>query len=148
MVCLGNICRSPLAHGIMQHLADKHHLNWKIDSAGTGDWHIGKCPDHRSIDIARKHGIELSDQRAQQFKPSFFEEYNHILVMDRSNLRDVLRLAETDEQRAKVQLFLGDGEVADPYYEDDLFVPVFSEIHARCEWWIQKYVNTKNSSSK
>ncbi len=132
MVCLGNICRSPLAHGILQHLADEKKLGWSIDSAGTGDWHIGHAPDHRSIAVAKKYGIDISEQRAQFFIPHFFEEYDHILVMDRNNYKDVIAQAHTEEQRNKVTLFLEDDIVPDPYFDESLFEPVYKMVEKRC----------------
>ena len=132
MVCLGNICRSPLAHGVLQHLADSKRLAWTIDSAGTGNWHVGNPPDRRSIAIAKQYGVDISGQRAQQFNSRHFDEYDHILVMDRENLRNVLAKAKTDEQRARVQLFLTDDEVPDPYFDDALFDPVYQVVAARC----------------
>ena len=133
MVCLGNICRSPLAHGILQHLADKENLGWQVHSAGTGNWHVGNPPDKRSIAAARNLGYDISTQRAQHFKASFFDEYDHILVMDRNNLRDVLQLSNNQEHRKKVRLFLPEGEVTDPYYDNALFEPVSLEVEQRCK---------------
>jgi len=132
MVCLGNICRSPLAEGIMRHLAEKQNLNWEIASAGTGNWHIGQAPDHRSISAARALGYDISKQRAQQFNPSMFDYYDLILVMDRNNLADVKSLAVTDEDRKKVKLFLDNGEVTDPYWDNTLFSPVCKQVEERC----------------
>lgn len=133
MVCLGNICRSPLAHGILQHLADSENLDWQVHSAGTGGWHVGNPPDRRSVLAARSLGYDISAQRARHFNKTFFDEYDHILVMDRNNLRDVLDLAKTEEHRQKVRLFLVDGEVTDPYYDNDLFAPVSLEVEQRCK---------------
>ncbi|GAA4803505.1 low molecular weight protein-tyrosine-phosphatase [Olivibacter ginsenosidimutans] len=133
MVCLGNICRSPLAHGILEHLAEAHHLDWEIDSAGTGDWHVGQRPDSRSIAIARKYGVDISKQRARQFSKDDLDYYDHILVMDRTNLSDVLALASSSEQRAKVSLFLVNDVVPDPYFDEHLFDPVYQMIAERCE---------------
>lgn len=133
MVCLGNICRSPLAHGMLQHLADQENLGWQIRSAGTGNWHVGNPPDRRSVLAARNLGYEIGAQRARHFSTSFFDEYDHILVMDRNNLKDVLALADSEEQRQKVKLFLIDGEVTDPYYDNDLFEPVSLEVEKRCK---------------
>jgi protein-tyrosine phosphatase len=138
MVCLGNICRSPLAHGIMQHLVEAQGLDWEIDSAGTGDWHVGQCPDRRSIAVAKKYGIDISTQRAQQFQPSFFQKYDLILVMDRSNYRNVTRMAQLPDEVDKVRLFLGAEEVPDPYYDDQLFEPVYQQVYARCETLLQE----------
>src|SRR5882724_11880208 len=111
MVCLGNICRSPLAHGIMEHLAKEQGLDWQIDSAATGNWHVGQGPDRRSTREAQRNGIDISAQVCRQFRVSDFDEFDPILVMDRNNKADVLRLARTDADRAKVKLFLGDKEV-------------------------------------
>lgn len=131
-VCLGNICRSPLAEGIMRHLVAEQNLDWTVASAGTGDWHIGHPPDKRSTAVAKIYGYDISTQRAQHFNHSFFAKYDRIFVMDRNNLRDVLALAKTAEDRAKVSLFIIDGEVADPYYNNALFDPVCQQVEARC----------------
>lgn len=133
MVCLGNICRSPLAHGIMEHIVAENSLNWFIDSAGTGDWHIGQAPDRRSIAIAKQYGVDISTQRAQHFTAELFDRYDRIFVMDRQNQEDVLHLARTDEDRAKVSLFLENDIVPDPYYDDALFEPVYQMVEARCQ---------------
>lgn len=139
MVCLGNICRSPLAHGVLQHLANKKGLAWVVDSAGTGNWHVGNPPDRRSIVIAKRYGVDISGQRAQQFDSLHFDEYDHILAMDRENLHNVLAKAKTDEQRARVQLFLPDGEVPDPYFDDSLFDPVYQLVRIRCEELVKEW---------
>lgn len=133
MVCLGNICRSPLAHGIMQYVVDSDGLDWQIDSAGTGDWHVGQAPDHRSIAIAKQNGIDISGQRAQHFTEELFDRYDHIFVMDKQNSLDVLRLAKTEEQRRKVALFLPNDIVPDPYYDNNMFEPVFDMVKERCD---------------
>lgn len=137
MVCLGNICRSPLAHGVLQQLADDKGLGWTIDSAGTGGWHIGNPPDNRAIAIAKDHGIDISGQQAQQLCSGDFDRFDHILAMDRANLRSLVTMAETAEQRARIQLFLPDNEVPDPYYDDDLFEIVYQLVEARCEELIE-----------
>ncbi|MCL7988505.1 low molecular weight phosphotyrosine protein phosphatase [Sphingobacterium sp. lm-10] len=128
MVCLGNICRSPLAHGIMQALIDKEGLDWQVDSAGTGDWHVGQAPDRRSIATAKGFGIDISGQQAQWFQSDMFDRFDKILVMDRQNYRDVIALAKTDDQREKVTLFLTEGEVPDPYFDDTMFESVYDMI--------------------
>lgn len=134
MVCLGNICRSPLAEGVMRHLVNEQGLDWQIASAGTGNWHVGQAPDKRSIAVAKNYGYDISTQRARHFIASAFDEFDHILVMDKNNYRDVLNLAETEEQKKKVRLFLtNEAEVRDPYYDNDLFEPVLLEIEARCK---------------
>src|SRR5690606_7436256 len=139
MVCLGNICRSPLANGVLQHLADNNGLAWTVESAGTGNWHVGDPPDRRTIAVARQYGIDISGQRAQQFQSYHFDEYDHILVMDRENLRNVLAKARTAEHRARVQLFLPDDEVPDPYFDDELFDPVYKLVEARCKELVEEW---------
>lgn len=139
MVCLGNICRSPLAEGIMQHLANKANLNWQIDSAGTGNWHIGSGPDKRSVKAAFNEGIDISNQVCRQFRLSDFEEFDLILVMDKSNLSDVMAMARNDADRNKVKMLLGDKIVPDPYYDDNQFAPVFKLIEAGCKEIIKHY---------
>ncbi|TJY68275.1 low molecular weight phosphotyrosine protein phosphatase [Sphingobacterium alkalisoli] len=132
MVCLGNICRSPLAHGIMAHLAKSENLQWEIDSAGTGDWHVGQAPDHRSVAIAKKYGVDISQQRAKHFTAQLFNKYDLIFVMDRQNLRDVLAQAKNDQDREKVRLFVDNDIVPDPYFDDALFLPVYEMVEKRC----------------
>ena len=133
MVCLGNICRSPLAEGIMQQLADEAYLGWQVDSAGTGDWHVGHGPDRRSVRTAREHGIDISNQVCQLFRISDFDTFDRIYVMDKSNLTNILAMARNTEHRQKVKLLLGDKAVPDPYYDDTLFEPVFKMIEKRCK---------------
>jgi protein-tyrosine phosphatase len=139
MVCLGNICRSPLAHGIMEHLAEEQGLDWEIDSAGTGNWHVGEGPDRRSTRTAREHGIDISGQVCRLFRVSDFDYYDHIFVMDKNNLRDILSLARNEEDRKKVKLLLGDKIVPDPYYDDTQFEPVFQMIEKGCREIIKTY---------
>ena len=119
MVCLGNICRSPLAEGLLKSKLDAERF--QVDSAGTGHWHVGSMPDSRSIAVAQKNGLDITDQRDMQFKPAFFDRYDHIFVMDNYNYEDVVAQATKDEDKAKVQLILDEifpGErvdVPDPY---------------------------------
>ncbi|MFH7017827.1 low molecular weight protein-tyrosine-phosphatase [Flavobacterium sp. FlaQc-47] len=119
MVCLGNICRSPLAEGI---LASKLPDNFIVDSAGTGSWHVGRAPDKRSIAVAQKNGLCIDGQKGRQFKTSDFDEFDYIYVMDSSNYSDVIDLAKTPEHKNKVQLILNElfpdenVDVPDPYY--------------------------------
>ena len=120
MVCLGNICRSPLAEGILASKLPKD--KFEVDSAGTGNWHVGKQPDSRSIATAKKNGLDISSQKGKHFTPQHFEEFDYIYVMDGSNYDDVLFLAKTDDHKKKVsrildELFPGDNvDVPDPYY--------------------------------
>ena len=130
MVCLGNICRSPLAEGILQNIIDTKGLDWEVDSAGTGNWHIGNPPDIRSIKTAKKHGIEIDHQRARLFSKDDFDKFDLILAMDRSNYEDILKMASSQEEREKVQLILNfsrllEEDVPDPYWDDDGFEKVY-----------------------
>jgi len=138
MVCLGNICRSPLAHGVLQHLVQRSGLNWTVDSAGIGGWHVGNPPDHRAIAVAKRYGIDISGQRAQQFHPSHLDAFDHILAMDRENLRSLMARTKTTGQRARIQLFLEDSEVPDPYYDNQLFEPVYQLVQQRCNELIER----------
>ena len=114
MVCLGNICRSPLAQGILE---SKITSNTVVDSAGTAAYHVGNPPDPRSIAVAKENGIPISQFRARKFTREDFKNFNHIYVMDQSNYKDVIGLAETCEEQEKVSLLLPDEkEVPDPYY--------------------------------
>ena len=143
MVCLGNICRSPLAEGILQSKlpADK----FLVDSAGTGNWHVGQQPDKRSILTAKNRGLDISCQKARQLKPSDFEEFDHIYVMDSSNFSDVTKTAPNEKGRAKVKLMMDEiypGEkmgVPDPYYGgQDGFEKVYDMLDEVCELVAQK----------
>ena len=122
VVCLGNICRSPLAEGILLHLVKEKNLPLIIDSAGTSDYHIGQAPDARTVANAKKNKIDLSPLRARQFIQNDFDLFDKIYVMDKSNLQNVLLLARNEDDKQKVDLFLnishpnGNMEVPDPYY--------------------------------
>ena len=138
-VCLGNICRSPLAEGIMLHLKEKHDLNIEIDSAGTASYHIGEAPDPRTIANARRNGIDLSPLRARQFSKKDLEEFHYIFVMDQSNLSNVLKLNKESKYEEKVGLLtqiLNDSkykEVPDPYYGSEKdFEEVFQLAYKCC----------------
>jgi protein-tyrosine phosphatase len=150
-VCLGNICRSPTAEGVMRHLlvADGLADAVEIDSAGTGDWHVGHAPDHRSAGAASGRGIELTGA-ARQVTPDDFEAFDLILVMDRSNHADLLALAPDDEARERVKLLreydpdavaAGELEVPDPYYGGaDGFEDVLDLVTRACEGLIEAEV--------
>ncbi|RYY33376.1 MAG: low molecular weight phosphotyrosine protein phosphatase [Sphingobacteriaceae bacterium] len=139
MVCLGNICRSPLAEGIMQHLVKKHNLNWTIDSAGTGGWHVGSAPDRRSVSTAYGRGIDISGQCCRQFSVNDFDDLDLILTMDRQNLRDILAKARNVNDRSKVRLLLENAEVPDPYYDDDGFEHVYDLVENGCKKIIAEF---------
>ncbi len=138
MVCLGNICRSPLAEGILKSKIDTSKV--MVDSAGTGHWHVGQEPDNRSIAIGNKYNIDITDQRGRQFSTKDFKDFDLIYVMDNSNKENVLALAENDSHRGKVKLILDEifpGEnvdVPDPYFGGDLgFENVFKMLDEACE---------------
>lgn len=134
MVCLGNICRSPIFHGIMAEIS----LNSFVDSAGTGSYHIGSPPDPRSIQVAQDNGIDISHQIARQFKSSDFTKFDHIFVMDRQNYRDVIAKANRQGDIDKVELLCkaarsGVCPVPDPYYGgDEGFQNVFDLVKTAC----------------
>ena len=135
MVCLGNICRSPLAEGILQHKIDTQKLeDWSVDSAGTGSWHVGDLPDERSIDVARKHGIDITGQCGRQFTAGDFDRFDKVLVMDSSNYQNVMKLARTDADRNKVALIMNydrpgfNEAVPDPYWDDNGFDKVYEML--------------------
>lgn len=146
MVCLGNICRSPLAEGIMTELSQSRGLDWKVDSAGTGSWHIGEPPDPRSQSVATLHGIDISGQRARKFHYSDFEQFDLIFAMDRSNFSDIIAQAEGSKEREKVRLILeeagisGIKDVPDPYWNDNGFEHVYQMLHEACGNIIEKIV--------
>lgn len=113
MVCLGNICRSPLAEGLLKKKVPE---SFEVDSAGTSGQHEGENPDKRSVETAQKYGLDISQQKSRPINASDFEYFDRIYCMDKNNFRDVLALAENDEQREKVSLIVADGEVPDPYF--------------------------------
>ena len=138
MVCLGNICRSPLAHGILESKVVKQGLDWQVDSAGTSGWHNGERPDSRSISVAESKGIMIHDQVSRKFTVNDYDEFDLILAMDSSNYRDITKLARNEEDIDKVKLIMNyvfPGEnraVPDPYYEGG-FEGVFNMLEKACE---------------
>ena len=142
MVCLGNICRSPLAEGILKSKTK----NLKVDSAGTAGYHIGKQPDIRSIDIAKKHDIDLTSQRARQFSTRDFDNFDKIYVMDNDNYSKIISLARNQEDMDKVDLILNEiypkeyKSVPDPYYGgDEGFQNIYNLLETSCEVIAKKY---------
>lgn len=137
MVCLGNICRSPLAEGILQSKVDSDSVF--VDSAGTAGYHVGNPPDKRSIAVAKKHGLNIDHQKCRKFSKADFSAFDYIYVMDRSNFSDVAALASNQEEANKVKLLLsevelGIKEVPDPYYGgNDGFENVYQMIDRACE---------------
>ena len=145
MVCLGNICRSPLAEGILKRKLEDRGLDWTVDSAGTGFCHIGEPPDPRSVSTARKYGLDISRQRARQIEPSDLDNFDLILAMDSSNYQDILRLANSGQQENKVEMILNyinpgaNDNVPDPYWNDDGFDQVFHMLDEACERVIERH---------
>ncbi|WP_299220700.1 low molecular weight protein-tyrosine-phosphatase [uncultured Aquimarina sp.] len=143
MVCLGNICRSPLAEGILASKLDPK--KFQVDSCGTSNYHIGTKPDVRSIETARKHGIDITNQRAMQFKVSDFDIYDLIYPMDRSNYNDIIKLARNNNDKEKVTLILNELtpnenlDVPDPYYGGEQgFEDVYDMLNKACDCIIKK----------
>lgn len=117
MVCLGNICRSPMAEGLLRHKGREQNLGVLVDSAGTANYHIGKAPDARMVQTAQKNGVDIGGLRARQFVLKDFDEFDRIFAMDKENYGHILSLAKNDAQTSKVSLILNDEQnVPDPYY--------------------------------
>lgn len=125
MVCLGNICRSPMADGWLRRRIEEFGLKMEADSAGTAGYHIGERPDPRMRKWAKNYGVDLDELRARQFSADDFDRFDRIFVMDKSNYANVIRLARSESDRSKVALYLNelypgeDREVPDPYYGTD-----------------------------
>jgi len=137
MVCLGNICRSPMADGLMRKKVADHNLDVVVDSAGTGDWHVGHSPDSRMMETAKRNGVPIDELRGRQFKVADFDEFDRIFVMDKSNFANVTKLARDEKDTQKVEMFLNlthpgkDIEVPDPYFGgDEGFQEVFEMLDA------------------
>lgn len=137
MVCLGNICRSPLAEGILQSKVDSNTVF--VDSAGTAGYHVGNPPDPRSVAVAQKYGLDISAQKCRRFSRMDFVEFDFIYVMDRNNFSDIASLARNQQEAEKVKLLLsevnvGIHEVPDPYHGgEDGFEDVYQMIDLACE---------------
>lgn len=145
MVCLGNICRSPLAEGILKSKLPQNQFI--VDSAGTGSWHIDRKPDDRSITVAKKHNLDISKQKGRQFTKSDFENFDYIYVMDNSNYHDVIELADNQEQKNKVKLILNElfpsenVDVPDPYYGvANGFAVVYQMLDETCDIIAKKLI--------
>jgi protein-tyrosine phosphatase len=137
MVCLGNICRSPLAEGILAHKTQ--HLDVTVESAGTAGYHIGKLPDKRSIEIANKYEIDISNQKARQFSRADFDEFDIIYAMDTNNFAHLTSLAENQNERNKIRMILNEinpesfDSIPDPYYGgDNGFYIVYNMLDKAC----------------
>lgn len=146
MVCLGNICRSPIAEGVLQHLADEQQLYWTVESAGTNQYHIGEAPHKSSQKVCKENGIDISSQRARRFRKEDFEEYDLIFALATDVIDEIKTLTGNHFQPNKVKLLLdviypGENKsVTDPWYgTEDGYYPVFDEIKKCCEAIIVKY---------
>jgi len=138
MVCLGNICRSPLVEGILKNKTQ--NLDVYVDSAGTASYHVGNLPDSRSIEIANKNGIDLTDQRARQFSEKDFDDFDKIYAMDTNNYSNIISLARNQSDRDKVDVILNElnpksyDSVPDPYYgAGDGFQIVYDMLDNACD---------------
>jgi protein-tyrosine phosphatase len=147
---MGNICRSPLAHGVFDHFAKEAGLKAVTESSGTSAWHAGELPDARMRAEALTHGISLK-HRARAFTPSDLDEYDLILAMDRSNYQDVLLHARNEEQKKKVKMFRDfdpvgtGGDVPDPYYGEG---QGFRDVYAMTERTIRNLIDKITGDSR
>ncbi len=146
MVCLGNICRSPLAEGILQEKVQKAGLDWQIESAGTNGYHTGEPPHRLSIKVAKENGIDISQQRSRKFTAADFEEFDLLYAMANDVLTDMNEICENELYTKKVKLFLDESfpgeqkEVPDPWYgEEEGYHEVFEIINNNCNNIIKKY---------
>lgn len=151
-VCLGNICRSPMAEGVLKHKARFLGLDVHVDSAATSHWHIGEQPDKRAIKEMMLHGIDISDQCARQFTVDDFDRFDHILAMDISNKENILKLARNDADRSKVELILDYGtnghdlSVPDPYYDNN-FGQVYELLNRSSDEFLRKFDPRSNNTA-
>ena len=143
MVCLGNICRSPLAEGILKNKTQ--NLDVFVDSAGTSSYHVGNLPDSRSIEIANKNGIDLTNQRARQFSEKDFDDFDKIYAMDTNNYSNIISLGRNQSDRDKVDVILNEltpksyDSVPDPYYgAGDGFQIVYDMLNNACDAIVRK----------
>ena len=139
MVCLGNICRSPIAEGIFKIMSSD--LNIKVDSAGTSNYHTSFPPDKRSIHIAKKNGIDIRSQKARQIKIQDFTNFDYIFAMDKQNLFDISKIINKHETNCKIQLLNDPYEIEDPYYGGDKgFEIVYNKIHQGCKRVLDNWI--------
>lgn len=142
MVCLGNICRSPLAEGILKAKIQALDLDWEVDSAGTSGWHNGEMPHDGSIQIASKYGIDITGQKSRKFIKQDFDRFDHIVAMDSENYKDIVALDPS--KKDNVHLLLNYSHpgmnmaVPDPYYTNN-FQKVYDLIDAACDGLIKKF---------
>jgi len=154
MVCLGNICRSPLAQGILEHKAKQAGLNWEIDSAGTNGYHVGEAPHRLSQKVARLNGIDICNQRARNFEKADMKKYDRIYAMASDVVDDIRMIAGNAYDPSKVVLFMNelypgkDMDVPDPWYGPEPgFHEVYKLIDKVCDRIVEKYGDVKRESS-
>ncbi len=145
MVCLGNICRSPMAEGILRAKVEEMNLNVICDSAGTSDYHIGEAPDKRARSCMKRHGQSIEDLKARQFEVDDFDKFDMIYAMDSSNYNNILSKARSSEDEKKVAMILNESqanknmEVPDPYFGGDAgFDHVYALLDAACDAILKK----------
>ena len=145
MVCLGNICRSPMAQGILEDKIAKEKLKAEVDSAGTSDYHIGEAPDKRATKKCAEYDIDISHYRGRQFEKEDFDRFDRIFAMDESNYQNILELAHSQEQRNKVEMILNlnqnqqDISVPDPYFGgEEGFENVYHLLDIACNQLIEE----------
>lgn len=146
MVCLGNICRSPIAEGVLRHKIEQHGLDWTVESAGTNSYHTGEPPHRHSQKVCKANGVDISAQRARRFRADDFEQYDKIYVMAGDVYDDVVSMAGNKVKKEKLEYFLNElgeeenGSVPDPWYgNEDGYTPVYQLIERTCEAIINKY---------
>lgn len=152
MVCLGNICRSPMADGLMRKKVKDNKLDVVVDSAGTGDWHIGDQPDPRMMETAKRNGVPIDELRGRQFKVEDFDAFDRIIVMDKSNFDNVRKLSRDEKDTQKIEMFLDlthpgkDLEVPDPYFGgDEGFQDVFDMLDAGTDVILKELKESKDN---
>jgi protein-tyrosine phosphatase len=144
MVCLGNICRSPLAEGIFREKVKAAGLQWEIDSAGTSGWHEGELPDRRSIEVARQFDLDITDQRSRPVRSLDFQEFDYIFAMDASNLKNLQEMARSTTSSARIHRMLEfagyphQQDVPDPYWDDDGFRAVYLMLDKASDLLLEK----------
>jgi protein-tyrosine phosphatase len=148
MVCLGNICRSPLAEGIMKEKLSKYKLQGEVDSAGTSGYHAGSVPDPRSVKVAADNGLDITYQRSRRFQVEDFDHFDLIFAMDDYNYTDLVRMARNKADIQKISMLMDTccpgqmKSVPDPYYgQGDGFKTIYDMMNEGCEAIAQKLAN-------
>lgn len=146
MVCLGNICRSPIAEGVLQHMVNKRGLDWVVESAGTNSYHTGEAPHRYSQKVCRANGIDISNQRARTFIPADFDKYDKIYALAADVYRDIQHIGGRHVDMSKVTYFMNEyepgknGSVPDPWYgTEEGYMPVYELIEKVCNAIVNKY---------